>query len=113
MIRQAAFALLIATPTAAAELRFEETPEGITAHYHNDLTQWQPAHLVETFRFDSSRGPVVFQLTRTPNDSCIPMPCADLLEVMETPPGVVAIPAQIELPELANTVVRVVEFSGS
>jgi hypothetical protein len=112
-VRIALALALIATPAAAAELRFEETPEGITAHYHNDLTQWQPAQLVEVFRFDSSRGPVVFQLTRTPNDSCIPMPCADLLEVMETPPGMVAIPAQIELPELANTVVRIVEFSGT
>jgi hypothetical protein len=104
---------LIATPAAASELRFEETPEGITAHYHNELTPWVPVLKVEVFSFESSRGPVTFQLTRTPNDSCMPMPCADLLEVMETPPGMVAIPAQIELPELANTVVRIVEFSGT
>jgi hypothetical protein len=104
---------LIATPAAAAELRFEETPEGITAHYHNELTPWVPVLKVETFTFESSRGAVTFQLTRTPNDSCMPMPCADRLEVMDLPPGTVAIPAEVVLPELANTTIRIIEFSGS
>jgi hypothetical protein len=104
---------VFASPAVADEIRFAETPEGITAFYHNELTQWVPVLRSETFIFDSSLGPVVMRLTRTPNDSCVPMPCADTLEVLETPPGMVAIPAQVELPELANTEIRIITFNGT
>jgi hypothetical protein len=109
-MRAAVVALVLSSPAAAEELTFTETPDGVTITYHNELTMLGLNE--ETFRFESSRGPVVFLLTRTPNDSCVPMPCADLLEVVETPPGTVAVPAVVELPELGETTVRVIQFEG-
>lgn len=101
--------LLLATPTAAQEVTFRETADGITALYQNELTYADP--VTEVYKFQSSRGLVSFLLTRTPNDRC-PEPCPDTLDVLETPPGTVAVPPSVELPEGATTEVRIIEFTG-
>lgn len=102
---------LTAAPAVAAEVTFTEDDAGVTLTYHNELTMWD-ALSEETFRFETSRGVVTMLLHRTQNSSCEPVPCADWLEVIETPEGTVAIPAQVELPELGTTTVRVVQFNG-
>ena len=103
--------VLIARPVAAEELTFSEDAEGITLHYHNEVTTMWDVLSEQVYRFESSRGPVVFKLTRTRNNDCAE-PCPDLLEVMDTPPGTVAVPPVVELPEEGNTTIRVIEFSG-
>ena len=110
-VKLALVALILASPAAAGEIRFEETDEGVLLHYHNELTMGDvPSE--ETFTFESSRGPIAFVLRRTQNNSCNPIPCADVLEVVDLPPGTVAIPAEVELPELADTTVKIIEFNG-
>lgn len=110
-MRAAILALLIASPVAAQEVTLSEREDGIYIRYENHLTMWRPVNEVEGFTFESSLGPVVAQLTRTPNDQCAES-CPDLLEVLDVPPGLVAIPPVVELPEGATTEVRILKFEG-
>jgi hypothetical protein len=103
---------LSAAPVAAQEVTFTETPDGIVATYHNEVTMWGTLD-AETYAFEIEAGTVVMVLHRTQNDSCEPQPCADWLEVIETPPGMVAVPAQVELPETETTTVRIFVFNGT
>lgn len=77
MTRSAILALFITTPAWAGEVTFREDATGVIVTYHNELTMWAEVS-EQTYRFQSSRGEVVFQLTRTPNDRCA-IPCPDFL----------------------------------
>lgn len=90
------------------ELTFKETADGVILHYHNEDTF---AGGTEDYRFSTSRGDLLMILTRTQNNACSP-PCPDTLEITETPPGTVAIPPSIELPEFGNIDIRIVQFLG-
>jgi hypothetical protein len=93
------------------EITFSEDENGVTVRYYNELTQWNAVN-EQVYTFESTRGPVSFLLHRTQNNSCVPMPCADRLEVVDLPEGTVAVPAEVNLPELGITTVRVIRFEG-
>ena len=113
MIRVLALLAISAAPVAAQEVTFTETPDGVTATYHNEVTVMFGVLSEETYSFEIEAGTVVMMLHRTQNNSCEPQPCADWLEVIETPPGMVAVPAQVELPETETTTVRIFVFNGT
>lgn len=113
-MRAALVALLIASPAVAQEVRFEETAEGLFLHYQNEMTEWvqaDGARTVEDMAVQTKHGTVRLRLVRTLNALCA-VACPDTLEVLETPPGTVAVPPVVELPEGATTVVRIIEFLG-
>lgn len=110
---------------ADPEVRFEPTPGGEQLGlivYDNRETYWgmggeivsDTATLV-THRIETPQGTVVLQVHRTKNNSCEGPDgggCPDMLEVVETPPGTIVVPAMIELPEETSATLRLVEFLG-
>jgi hypothetical protein len=79
-------------------------------HYHNRLTQ---ALDVQSIGIDTPEGPMTIILRNTPNNDCgAGIECPDTLDVVETPPGYVAVPPGIELGERGTAEIRVLRFEG-
>lgn len=63
------------------------------------------------YEFETTRGMVILRLVTTTNGYCSPG-CPDLVEVVEVPPGVVAIPRYSHTPEEGVAILTLFEFTG-
>lgn len=103
----------IATPALADDLRYEDTPAGEqigVLHYLNEETYFDGAEAIET-TLQTPHGPIVVLTTRTQNNLCDPA-CPDMLEVISTPDGTIAVPGAVELPESGVAAIRILPWSG-
>lgn len=114
-MRLAAALCLIACPALSESLTFTEDDRGVVVHFHND-TEYFDLGLGNTqdtaIPLDTSRGRVTFRYTETRNNSCEPQPCADTLEVVDAPEGMVAVPPIVSIPEETDGEIRIITFTG-
>jgi hypothetical protein len=108
-----------AAQQAAAELEFTPSTEPGTVgvlRYHNRTTYWgRPQAPLEEFTvtIPTPAGPLVVFRSVTVNNQCGPEEaCPDTLEVLEAPPGTVAVPPSVTLNEGDTVDIRIIPFAG-